>query len=497
MRKYPFHAFLFALYPIVALLAHNIGELRLSSGYRSLLISLLAGIVLLLTLKSLQKDWLLAGITTSLILILFYSYGHVYEELKGVAVSGVFIFRHRTLLPLWLAVGLWAGWALSKKHFDVPGTNSFLNIMSLLLMIFPIYQIVSHMWLARIAESKTKQQGNVLPLSYSLEGTPPDIYYIILDGYPRSDVLKENLHVDNSAFLKSLRDMGFYVAECSQSNYSQTRLSLTSSLNFNYLDSLDNDILPENKDVSDLEALLRNNAVRRNLEKMGYKTVSFDTGFVWTEWKDADYYYEPAPDNFAPNEFEYLLLDTTALRVVQDNLPPAEQPSRSKMHRDRILYALDQIKHIPDLKGPKFVFLHLVIPHAPYVFKADGDELSFTPSSRDDINVAYGEQVVYISARMQEIIPVILKESAVPPVILIQGDHGAMITNPEMRMRNLSAYYLPNVDASLYNTITPVNSFRVVFNEYFGANLDLLPDVGYYSGYKKPYSFKEIPNNCH
>ena len=45
----------------------------------------------------------------------------------------------------------------------------------------------------------------------------------------------------------------------------------------------------------------------------------------------------------------------------------------------------------------------------------------------------------------------------------------------------LNAYYLPGYDGDLYATISPVNSFRLVFNSYFGGEYDMLEDVSYYS----------------
>jgi len=98
---------------------------------------------------------------------------------------------------------------------------------------------------------------------------------------------------------------------------------------------------------------------------------------------------------------------------------------------------------------------------------------------------------------MKEIVPKIIANSARPPVILIQGDHGPTVaSNSRSRMENLSVYYLPGVDARLYPTITPVNSFRVIFNAYFGQNLPLLEDVSRYSAYTDPFTFKPIPNSC-
>jgi hypothetical protein len=63
-------------------------------------------------------------------------------------------------------------------------------------------------------------------------------------------------------------------------------------------------------------------------------------------------------------------------------------------------------------------------------------------------------------------------------------------------MSNLSAYLLPDVDAPLYPTLTPVNTFRIIFNEYFGQSLELLDDVSLYSEYTDPFDFRVIQNSC-
>lgn len=72
-------------------------------------------------------------------------------------------------------------------------------------------------------------------------------------------------------------------------------------------------------------------------------------------------------------------------------------------------------------------------------------------------------------------------------------------TEVELRVKYgiLNAYYLPNVDkdalnSSLYPSITPVNSFRLVFNLYFDADYELLPDKSYapYKDYN--YKFFEV-----
>ena len=76
----------------------------------------------------------------------------------------------------------------------------------------------------------------------------------------------------------------------------------------------------------------------------------------------------------------------------------------------------------------------------------------------------------------------ILAKSDVPPIIILQGDHGVWWESEEHRTEILNAYYLPGEGSKLlYKTISPVNSFRVVFNLYFGTDYELLDDrVGAY-----------------
>ena len=58
----------------------------------------------------------------------------------------------------------------------------------------------------------------------------------------------------------------------------------------------------------------------------------------------------------------------------------------------------------------------------------------------------------------------------------------------------LSAYYLPDKEISgLYPSISPVNTFRLIFNLYFGTSHTLLPDESYcYRDEDHPYDLFSI-----
>lgn len=496
LRSVPFHPFLFAAYPILALLAINISEVDPSSGWRPLLLSLLAAGLLTLAFYAIFRDWMRAALLCTIVLILFYSYGHVYILLKGLEINGIFLFRHRTLIPLWGVLAALLFWWSSRRSFRPTTATYALNLVGLFLLVLPTFQLTTFLLQGRSSQAP----DNPSDLNLEAGDQPPDIYYIILDGYGRSDVLKNEYSYDNSEFLNGLRDLGFYVAACSQSNYAQTQLSLSSSLNFNYIDALSDRFVPGSDDRTGLDALIHHGVVRESLEKAGYQTVAFATGFLATELRDADYFLSPERSRGQLNEFEYLLMETTLARLLQDGNRFGMQSAGSELYRERTLFALDRLDKLSYIRGPKFVFVHLVVPHPPYVFGPTGG-----PVEPADVGTTktqegashYRDQVIYINSRMKEIVPQIIKNSATPPVIVIQGDHGPTVaSSPRSRMSNLNAYFLPGVDASIYPTITPVNTFRIIFNSYFGQNLELLDDVSLYSDYTDPFNFRVIQNIC-
>jgi hypothetical protein len=95
---------------------------------------------------------------------------------------------------------------------------------------------------------------------------------------------------------------------------------------------------------------------------------------------------------------------------------------------------------------------------------------------------------------MLEAIDTIMANSKTPPIIIIQGDHGPWLQPKDKRMWNFTAVYMPGHEDTLYPTVTPVNLFRLVFNNYFGGKYDILDDVSYFSPVPKLYEFTEIPN---
>jgi len=495
LKKLPFYPILFSIFPVLSLTAYNLGEISPDAALRPLLASLLLGALLFGLARWILRDWYRAALAAVTILFVFFIYGQVYNLLEDVTFGNVSVFRHRTLLPsfgILMAVILY--FVARRPRGSTAFTLGF-NLLSIFLLIYPSSQILLNVLQQRPADRST-------PAAYSqvaANAVRPDIYYIILDAYAREDVLRDLVGYDNSEFLNSLRQRGFYVADCSQSNYAYTEFSLTSSLNYDYVDDLD-----ASYSRPDRIDLLKHSAMRSFLEAAGYKIVAFPTGWAFTEWKDADLYLDYEHSVTTLTEFEDLILDTTALRVVSDSqLPNLADPSHKDLRRLRVFSLLDKIKKLPQVEGELFVFAHLVVPHLPYTFGPDGEVPAFQgkDATYEEIAAAYADQVKFVNKEILNVADTLIKNSKVPPIIIIQGDHGPLpdlATDGPNRMPILNAYYLPGIqmDKVLYPSITPVNSFRVVLNSYFDQSLPLLEDQSYFAPLEKRNDFQLIPNTC-
>ncbi|MDR3575011.1 MAG: hypothetical protein P4L50_14215 [Anaerolineaceae bacterium] len=511
MKKIPFHPFLFLLYPIIALFAHNLGEVGAEVMLRPMLFVLLGAAILFVILGLFMKDWRRAGLVAAVLAIAFISYGQLYSYLRLTPVLGLSLGKHRLLVIVYLALLALALWWVIKKLKDLSQATMFFNSLAILLIALPIFQIGYHyVHIASMPPAKTNATASSTTTASDLKYTgttpPPDIYYIILDAHTREDMLVKNFNYDNSDFVNGLQSLGFYVAKCAMSNYAQTRISLPSSLNMEYLQ----DNFPTSTTEEMFEKVIINSKVRAELEGMGYQTVSTEnTHFDFTNAA----HYIPEPQNYflSPylHPFEAMLLSDSALKLpidlnpafMKNFLSPVSAPVLD--HYQIQTWIIGELPKLASYPSPKFVFVHVEVPHPPMVFNVDGSMLTdpgFTdggyvqPLNQDYYVRGYVDQVKFVDSRILQDMKEILANSKTPPVIIIQGDHGEPWGINFDRMTILNAYYLPGLDYSkaLYPSITPVNSFRVVFDQYFHGNFPLLPDKTYFSQRATLWSFNTI-----
>jgi hypothetical protein len=503
LKRYPVHFLTVALFPILALLANNLGELPLSAALRPLLVSILAALVLWIVARWALRDSRKAALLTSTILIFFFSYGHLYQFFREIAWLNPYLGRHRYLVPVYVISFISGLWWISRKVTHTGTLTSTLNLMGLSLVLIPLIQITT--FSTRVSTRNLPLDRMVFesqPLKAPEGSGLPDIYYIILDMYTRGDVLLDEYGFDNSTFINDLEGLGFIVPECSRSNYSFTQASITSALNMNYLPELETTLQKNGFNGNDTWVLLKQSLARQQLEAIGYDTVAFETGYEWSRIEDADIYLGLADDPLSMQRidpFEALLFKSTAGLIMTDaqsliQTPSIKNPSvlagmnfPHSGHVERQLFILEQLPEISSLPQPTFTFVHLLTPHVPFVFAADGsiheDSGYYGGRTSSPINEFYQkdgyiQQIQFINHEMTTIIKSILERSETLPILIIQGDHG--YTD---RLKILNAYYFPpEINMHLYPTITPVNSFRILFDSMFGTDYGLLSDISYEDG---------------
>ena len=177
-----FHPFIWAIYPPLALLGRNIDQLAPGMAVRALLVSILGAGVALVVMRLILRDWHKAAALTSIILIAFFSYGHIYALVEDRQVFGILLGRHRFLGGIYLillGVILTAVW----KRQDLRQVTQALNLIGLVIGVFPGYQIATYYLENAMTARQLRQDMQTQPgmdLKVPEGQVPPDIYYIIL-----------------------------------------------------------------------------------------------------------------------------------------------------------------------------------------------------------------------------------------------------------------------------------------------------------------------------
>ncbi|MCE3233913.1 MAG: NADH-ubiquinone oxidoreductase chain 6 [Vampirovibrio sp.] len=504
-RKAPLHPLFFAAYPVLYLYSVSLDETPFTDILVPLALSLGGVLLIYALLGIIISDKRRAAFVTSLLIFLFFAYGHLlglHNELKQA--YGISINSDKVLLFQGVLVALGCFYAFRAKASLEPVTR-FLTFFSIALLVMSGVTVGAYMAgnAAHVSHSKSEEaiKGR---LAAVLHGQKPDVYYMIFDAYPRADIIERLLDGSNKSFVDALQRRGFYVAPKSCSNYPRTFLSLSSSLNFKYLNYLEKTYKDKTNDYSVYTDMLKDYDLQRILKQMGYKYVHVGS---WSppfkKNVNADINLVGPADEF-PLEF----METTLLSKYWKN------DLYYTTLRKHILHSLQQLEEeVPQISGPKFVFSHVISPHPPFHFDHNGNPVSVDPYSKDKVmlKAAFNDQLVYLNHRIIKIIDQILAHSKTPPIIIIQGDHGTPLTGNltdgwtpsyiQERLSILNAYYLPGNGADnkfnvVYPTITPVNTFRRVLSYYYGMDYTDLPDKQYFIYPRRPYAFYDMSDKA-
>ena len=499
------HPFLFGLYLVLSLAASNAAELGSWTDLvwpigASLLIAGICWLAGFAVSRQPQK----AALIGLLWFIAFSIYGYVAETLRDVGTIG--LIGHEPGLGLLFVVALVGpSLAIRRTARRLEPVNRYLSIVALLLLGYTTLQLCLVIWRdggspAVLAPPSARPKPPAAD-----EG--PDIHLIILDKYTGSEVLKEHFGFDNREFEGFLRSRGFIVPKSAQANYPLTLLALASMLNLDYVQNLPRQ--------SNLFNVIENNRLAEFLKLRGYRFAFFPTGYRLTaENRTAD--VELVHPKSIMSEFASAWVVTTMLPELVDGacaLAGCEAGRMLARAQDAEImdWKFERIKDLAGGDSPTFVLAHLMLPHEPYLYRADCSHRDpYWPPGHGLLGDAaatrgYLDQIRCANRKLAALVDSILARSRRPPVILLQADHGHGRL-PELparekvspyrlreRMSVFSAYLVPGLKPeSVPDSITPVNAVRLMLRQCFGAELPMLEDIGYWAPQDDPFDLTRI-----
>tara|TARA_B100001540_G_scaffold288966_1_gene284573 strand:- start:244 stop:1860 length:1617 start_codon:yes stop_codon:yes gene_type:complete len=518
------HPLLFGIIPIIFIFSENIHLLPITELILPIGISFLIIIPLLIIFYKLPRNANSLALILSLLLILFFSYGHIYNLISDSFLSDSEISRHRYLLIPFFISGILGSIYFLKSNRIFNNATIITNVIAISVTIiiftnismdvadgniFGNPELLNNERFFGVGASNSlifeneNFVNNKQNASKIFQTNPPDIYYIILDEYPSNKILKTFFEFDNNNFTSFLQKNQFHTSENSFSNYPTTIQSLTSSLNMQYLDKLTQSENKNSKNFKLLNQLLSENLVMKKLNEQGYSI--YNIGSLWGPNGE----FKLSNQNFC--EFKEVNRDSLIKELFHTSIVSYfYEKYFEQLRRDSINCTFDTIVELSQInENPKFVFAHILLPHAPYIFGPNGENVDsgniIKSNEIYDLRNAHVNQIKFANNVMMNIIPKLVT-SEHDTIVILQSDTGTgfkinwnqptdnMVIE---RLGNLNYIHFPNKNYEKFDDVSPVNTFRIIFNEYFDENFPILEDKMYWSSAEHPYNYKDVTQIIH
>jgi hypothetical protein len=476
---------LFVIYFIIFIYNENSDQLIFTDLVLPFIIIIPTILFFSIIIKFIIKNDTKSILISSFLTIIFFIYMPIHNALYEFQIG-----RNTFLIPIFFISSLIIiiFFIKSKKNFEALLKISYVIVLA--LIIFNIGEISFY---SNIYSIFMDMDDNLIQFFSIDKKDYRDVYHIILDEHAGTTSLQQYHNYNNSKFDNSLQNMGFFIPEKSFSNYDLTTNSIPSILNMDYLDNEFN--LPEKEFNTKINIMVENNAVSKIFEENGYEMIYFynEYNLEPTDRNDNELCNNDlfiSNNNLSSTKFMTFIFNNTPILIVQNlfdlrGILHIYSPTYVDLAQNR-LCVFNELPFLDEeFLGPIFVHAHIILPHEPAIFSSDGSINSQNKQIPDaEKDSLYLSQLNYTDSLVLELVEKLLVKEP-QPIILIQSDHGYR-AGPDIResFSNFAAYYFPNIElnANDYSIITPVNSFRILFNNNFGTSYDLLENK-MYSGY--------------
>jgi len=439
--------FLLAFFPSWILIMKNYDELI----FQDILISLAivsVSIIIWIVIRKIIKNSNKAALITGVGVVFFFYFGYVQDALNGILVSNIPVNKTSILVPISIIIFIILTIYFIKSKNNFESIIKIANVVSITLILVVCVQFI-------IPDASAEK---------------PNVYHIILDEYTDNEILTKKFGYNNEKFLEFLNNNGFYMHDKLFSTFGGTVKELNVIFNMEYPKKLGW--------MSEDYESLNNNKVMSIFSNQNYSIIETNSMMRWKNFSDVDtkLCYDT---NFINSEFLDQVLGKSIIRYF---LEKYQQDTR----RDTVRCTFDVLNEITlKTDGPKYVFSHVYVPHPPFLFGPNGEnvipdhrEISGLQSWEDP--QGYVNQLIYATNEITVVIKNIVKNDP-NAIVIVQGDTGTL-TGTDISKKTMKEIYqahsilyavrIPDVEDSDY--MIPVNTYRVIFNNYFNMNYDYL-----------------------
>ncbi len=447
--------------------------------------------VLFLICKNIKK----AAVATFFITTYSLLFGFMHDSLKKTAPNSFWV-SYTFLLPATILLFVLIVFFIKKSKSTFSEVFTYLNLLMFALLLSEIPNSIKRYRLDKsvhnLIDFRFKTYTDYKPRQPIADSAKPDIFFLVFDAMASTKSLRQALNKNNSALDSMLTQKGFHIIPDAFSNYNWTIHSISTTLNMQYLPDFIAPVQNDPKAYFWGSASILNNSLTAILKNEGYKIhqyqpISFNNP-AWPEkshfqdMKDKHYYFKTLPGRIYKDIFwNYLRVPNNYVKNIQVSLIN-ERFIQKKKDVDT---ALALIKNTCSTYGQsKFVYGHFMVPHDPYAFTKNGILRQITikdfGAKKEEADL-YFDQVLYAGKLIDELVSFIQKNNKKNTIIIVEGDHGFRYLNKsdlaQYTFQNLNAIYFPDHNYEmLSDSLSPVNTFRIVLNKYFNAQLPLLND---------------------
>ena len=459
---------LFLAFPFLSLFANNTHLITVQELLEPLVIGLIAGIIV----TKLVKGKALLFITFAW--VMFYVMGLVRVTMLDIPEVWDLADLCAPMYTLMVAIVGFSMWKKRPTLKALKNGEKFASLAGIILVLITIGEI----GMSYEAEVAFDESPGITNIEHTM-ADKPNILLIMPDGYSRADVLMDKFGFDNGPFLDTLTDMGYTISTDSHANYAHTHLSLSSTLNMMYLDDIGDKLGSGTANHQYAKEMIRDNKVMNILRDNGYTLVQIDSNWEATRTNEL-YDINLCNVSATTNELVLLFSNTSIMALIGGGLD-------GDLHANRLCFfdSLDDPASWETGPGPYFIMAHVVMPHPPYLFNAEGEPLILGTLCEN----CYINYLQFFNSQLPRAI------DGFDGTVIIMSDHGwgsdkrgdwdAMEAND---IHTRFATFVATNDASIDANVSSVNIMRQVFG------MPLLEDRAFLSDYQTSYDFEEVTN---